>query len=197
MNDSISLPPWLRTVLIGAGLFLLGGVLSFGYSYRPLHGALTWKVEQLEERLDARNLENMKLESEVAKLRSQEETRVDPDSFKQVERELEKTRTALAQAEKDLKRADRKRKDANASASTWRKRYESLREQTAVAAATKPDPQPVASPATAPTAANSKEPDPTRTAAATAAGTTPQSPAAQEQGMLPASPATDNPTAQP
>ena len=52
MNVAIPMPPWLRTVLIGAGLFMLGGVLSFGYSYRPLHGALTWKVDELEERIN-------------------------------------------------------------------------------------------------------------------------------------------------
>jgi septal ring factor EnvC (AmiA/AmiB activator) len=196
MNVAIPMPPWLRTVLIGAGLFMLGGVLSFGYSYRPLHGALTWKVDELEERIDARNLENMKLEAEVTKLRSQEKIRVDPDSFKQIERELDKAGTALAQAEKDLKRAERKRKDANASASTWRKRYESLRDQTAAAAA-KPAAQPVASPsnseapikADAPAALLNSSPAPSEASS--------RSPAGEEQGILSAAPAADTSDAQP
>lgn len=144
------LPAWLRQTLIGLGLFLLGGLLSFGYSYRPLHGALTWQVEQLEERLDARNLENLRLSDELAKLRSAEAERVDPESFAQVERELEKTRSSLAQAEKDLSRAERKRKDANASASRWRKRYEKLRDEQRLAAKSTPAAKPTGSAAPAP-----------------------------------------------
>ncbi len=133
MDDSFPLPKWLRQALIGLGLFLLGGLLAFGYSYHPLHGALNWKVEQLEERLDARNLENLRLSDELAKLRSSEAESVDPESFAEVERELEKTRTTLAQAEKDLSRAQSKRKDANADAGRWRKRYEKLRDELKVA----------------------------------------------------------------
>ena len=151
MDDSLPLPAWLRQALIGLGLFLLGGLLAFGYSYRPLHGALTWKVDELEERLDARNQENLRLSDELAKLRSSESERVDPESFAQVEKELEKTRSSLAKIEKDLSRSERKRKDANASASRWRKRYEKLRDEQSVAAAT---PAPAESPApSAPAAA--------------------------------------------
>ena len=66
-----SLPSWARQVLAGAGLFVLGGLITFGYSWRPLHGALTWEVAALEKRLDERNLENLKLSDEIARLRSQ------------------------------------------------------------------------------------------------------------------------------
>jgi hypothetical protein len=144
MNDwrrlPLMLPPWLRQGLIGLGLFLLGGLISFGYSYRPLHGSLVWQVEQLEERLDARNLENMRLADELAKLRSVESERVDPGTFAEIERELTRARTALAQAEKDLSRSERKRKDANASADRWKKRYETLRDDLEVAAKRAPAP---------------------------------------------------------
>jgi len=54
MNDTIPMPPWLRNALIG-------GTLSFGYSYRPLRGVLTWRVNELEER----NFKNMKLEADA------------------------------------------------------------------------------------------------------------------------------------
>lgn len=157
MDGSTSLPDWARRALIGAGLFLLGGLLAFGYSYRPLHGALAWKVTALEEKLDARNLENLKLSDELARRRSEEAERVDPEAFDKIERALAKTEAALAQAEKDLSRADRKRKDANASARTWRKRYETLRDERAALPAASspaaPAPAAPANDASAPTAA--------------------------------------------
>ena len=138
MDDSNPLPGLVRQVLIGAGFFVLGGLLALGFSYRPLYGSLTWKVEALEERLDERNRENLALGDELAGLRAQEGERIDPDQFAQLERDLEKARQALAQAEKDRDRASRKRKDANASASRWRKRYETLRDQTSAASAVAP-----------------------------------------------------------
>ncbi len=176
MDESFSLPPWARQVLIGLGLFLLGGLVAFGYSWRPLHGALSWKVDALEEKLDARNLENLKLADELARLRSQEAERVDPEAFAEVEQALAKTESALSQAEKDLKRADRKRKDANASASRWRKRYETLRdEQARIPASPAPTPALADAPATA---AAPEAP------AAPAPADAPASPAAPETGIL-------------
>jgi hypothetical protein len=128
MDEENPLPPWLRQVLIGIGLFLAGAVLAFGYSYRPLHGKLSWQVEQLETRLHERNRENLELSDTLAQQKSIEAERIAPETFAQVERELDQTKRVLRQAEKDLKRAERKRKDANASASKWRKRFEELRD---------------------------------------------------------------------
>lgn len=130
MDDSLKRPGWARQALIGAGLFGLGGLIAFGYSWRPLHGSLTWKVAALEEKLDARNLENLKLSDELARRRSLEPQRVDPEAFREAQSSLETTETALAQARKDLARAERKRKDANASARVWQRRYEKLRDET-------------------------------------------------------------------
>jgi hypothetical protein len=134
MNRENPLPPWLRHALIGIGLFLAGAVLAFGYSYRPLHGALTWQIDQLESRLDERNRENVQLSDTLAKQKSIETKRIDPETLAQVERELDQTKRVLRQAEKDLKRAERKRKESNASAAVWRKRFEELRDVPAMAA---------------------------------------------------------------
>jgi hypothetical protein len=187
MNESFTLPTWARNVLTCVGLFLLGGLISFGYSYRPLHGAMAWKVDQLEERIDARNLENLRLTDEIAQLRASESTRIDPESLADLEGQFSKARIALEQAEKDLKRADRKRKDANSSASRWRKRYETLRDESAQAKAV----MPVAAPDPAP--AQRAEPAATApgpAAAATAPTVSPApSPSAPETGILPENPA--------
>lgn len=147
MDDSFTWPAGLRLALVGVGLFALGALVAFGYSYRPLHGAKSWQIAQLEERIDARNLENLKLADEVARLRSEVGGQVDPEAHAEVEQELERTLAALEQAQKDLERAERKRKDANASARRWRKRFETLRDETAVAAPAPAAPAPGPAPA--------------------------------------------------
>ncbi|HIF92266.1 MAG: hypothetical protein ABGX04_05980 [Myxococcales bacterium] len=144
MDGENPLPAWVRQILIGIGLFLAGALLAFGYSYRPLHGALSWQVDQLESRLDQRNLENLRLSDELAAKKSVEATAIDPDTYAQVERELEQTKRVLNQAERDLKRAEKKRKTADASASKWQKRFRELERQPAPVAAPAP-PAPSAS----------------------------------------------------
>lgn len=156
MQAEITLPGWLRNALIGLGLFIAGGAIAFGYSYRPLHGALTWKVEHLEARLDERNLELQALEDELNSLQSSDEERIDPETLSQVESELEKTRIALAALEKKNAKAEQKRKDANASARTWRKRFESLE----TAQRNAPAPPPPAAPAPVPVPENFVRPIP-------------------------------------
>ena len=127
MDQENPLPRLLRRALTGLGLFLAGALLAFGYSYRPLHGALSWQVDQLESRLDERNRENVRLSDALAKQNSIEATQIAPETLAQVERELEQTKRVLDQAEKDLKRAERKRRESNASAAKWRSRFEEVR----------------------------------------------------------------------
>ncbi|MBW2499193.1 MAG: hypothetical protein JRF61_18075 [Deltaproteobacteria bacterium] len=144
------LPLWLRQILAGVGLFLLGGLIAFGYSYRPLHGAKNWQIEQLETRLNAVNRENLTLSDELSALRTAEAERVDPATLAQVEQELEKTRSALTRSEKQLERAEKKQRDANSSATRWRQRYEELRDaQDALAARPRPSSAPSTPPASA------------------------------------------------
>jgi hypothetical protein len=146
-ENPLRLPLWFRHVLIGLGLFLAGAVLAFGYSYRPLHGALTWQVDQLESRLDERNRENVELSDMLARQKSNDATRIDPETLAQVERELDQTKRVLNQAEKDLKRSKRKQKQSAASATKWRKRFETLRDAPSTVANTAPGP--IEDPATA------------------------------------------------
>jgi hypothetical protein len=131
MDQENPFPRLLRRALTGLGLFLAGALLAFGYSYRPLHGALSWQVDQLESRLDERNRENVRLSDALAKQNSIEATQIAPETLAQVERELEQTKRVLDQAEKDLKRAERKRRESTASAAKWRSRFEELRDTSA------------------------------------------------------------------
>ena len=175
MDRENPLPLWLRQVLIGIGLFLAGAVLAFGYSYRPLHGAMSWEIEQLQTRLDERNRENLQLSDALARQKSNEATRIDPDTLAQVERELDQTKRVLRKTEKDLKRAESKRKESDVSAAKWRKRYEEIRDaETPKIAETPPPPEP------APTETSAFE-----IAPAAPAPNDGQSPDAQERGMLP------------
>ena len=184
--------------MIGLGLFVAGGLFAFGYSYRPLHGAISWQVDALEERIDERNLENQKLADELARLRSQDATRIDPEIFAKIERDLEKANKTLAQSEKDLDRSERKRKEANSSANRWKKRFEELRDQpvpvpAAVPAAPlappsgfSPPPRPGSAPVVAPTTTRPSPSGnaPTPRLAPRAVPTT------TESGMLPLTPQT-------
>jgi hypothetical protein len=185
------LPLWLRQILAGVGLFLLGGLIAFGYSYRPLHGAKNWQIEQLETRLHAVNRENLTLSDELSALRTSEAERVDPETLAQVEKELEKTQSALTRSEKQLERAENKQRDANSSAARWRKRYEELRDaQDAFAATSPPGPAPSAATAAPPASASPGMPgDPasalvpghSKSGAPPARGASPNAP---EDGML-------------
>jgi len=140
MNGENPLPLWARHALIGVGLFLAGALLAFGYSYRPLHGALSWQVDRLESRLDERNRENVQLSDALAKQKTFEATRIDPATLAQVERELEQTKRVLNQAERDLKRTERKRRESVANATKWRKRFEESRDAAMPIAATMSSP---------------------------------------------------------
>lgn len=154
-----SLPQIIRHIIVGVGIFALGAAFSFGYSYRPLHGALTFKVDSLEARLDERNREFLRVKDELARLQDDESTRIEPETLSQVESELTKTKSALRDAEKKAKRAESKRADANKNADRWRKRFESLRDQQQTMPE-RVEPSPVASPAaaTSPTEAEPSNP---------------------------------------
>lgn len=139
-------PSWLRQLVAGLGLFLAGGLFAFGYSYRPLHGARVWKIEQLEARLHEVGRENLALADELARLRTSASTRVDPETVDQLESELEQTKTLLGKVERRLETADRKRQQASSEASRWRRRFETLQEEqsaTPAAPASAPAPTPV------------------------------------------------------
>ena len=123
-----SLPAIVRQIVLGFGLFVAGAAIAFGYSYRPLHGALSWRVDHLETRLDERNRENFALREELSKLKSDRAKSIDPATLEQVRTELDQTRGALASAEDKVERLEKQRRNANAGADRWRKRYEKLRD---------------------------------------------------------------------
>jgi len=104
------------------------------------HSGVRVLLSPAEERLDERNRENVELSDLLARQKSNAATRIDPDTLAQVEKELEQTKRVLNQAEKDLKRAKRKQKESASSASTWRKRFEELRDASAAVADIAPSP---------------------------------------------------------
>jgi len=154
-----SLPQLLRHTILGIAIFALGAVFSFAYSYRPLYGSLTFKVDSLEARLDERNREFLKLRDELTSFQNDESTRIEPERLSQVESELAKTKVALRDAEKKAKRAEGKRADANTNADRWRKRFESLRDQQrAMPASVEPSPAAPPAAVTSPTSPDAATP---------------------------------------
>jgi hypothetical protein len=185
-----ALPLWLRQTLIGLGLFVAGGLFAFGYSYRPLHGARIWQIQRLESRLEVVNRENLALHDELAQLRSATSDRVDPGTLAQVERELEKTKAALARAEKGLESSEARRRELASKATRWQRRYEELRDAPA------PAPDPAAASSARPRLPNAAD-DPSLRApgGAATADVPPASPSASASPVAPAPPSLPSPEA--
>lgn len=175
-----ALPLWLRQTLIGLGLFVAGGLFAFGYSYRPLHGARIWQIQRLESRLETVNRENLALHDELAQLRSATSDQVDPETLAQVERELEKTKAALARAEKGLKSSEARRRELASKATRWQRRYEELRDAPA------PDPVPAAVSNARPVLPNAADDPPPSAPSGATANVPPGSPSAFASPAAPA-----------
>lgn len=149
-----ALPGWFRQIAIALVCFTVGALGAFGYSYRPLHGALTFKVEALEQRIDQRNRENLALKDEVALLQSGESSCIQPEELEEVKRELGQIHFALGESQAEVERVERNLRDANANANRWRKRFHSIRDaaEPTLPAAPTPAPQASAPPAASPPA---------------------------------------------
>lgn len=183
-----SLPEMVRLVLLCVAFFAAGAVLSFGYSYRPLHGALTFKVEALEGRIDERNRENLALRDEIGLLKSGESSCIEPEELAEVERELGRVRYQLSESEASVERAERNLRDANSNANRWRERFHELRDSgpTTMPAATAPTtppsrPERVES---GDSATHSRRPEPLFDGPLEEFSVSPESPKPPERGIL-------------
>ncbi len=98
---------WLKLLwrfpLLFAAVFLLGASCAFIYSYAPLHSSKNWKIDYLEDRVDAQNQQLSALEQELSQARARAQGGPQPEELEEMRGELEQSRTQIAGLEKDIR----------------------------------------------------------------------------------------------
>lgn len=112
-----------RRVGIHVGVFLAGALIAFVYSYAPLHSAKNWKIDYLEERLDASRLQIEDLERNLADVQKKMRTRADPEAFRLLQGELAVTDDTIGDLESKLARSQRRVKDLERSRDSWKAKH--------------------------------------------------------------------------
>jgi galactokinase len=103
--------------------FLVGGVLAFGYSYVPLHGAKNWKIDYQESRLEG---QREKLEELKAKLVAAEALAKRASALEQQvprREELEKALAKLEALEAKHSALGKANKKLTRDRNTWQSRH--------------------------------------------------------------------------
>jgi hypothetical protein len=150
-----------KRIGIYLGIFLAGGLITFVYSYSPLHKAKNWKIGYLEERLEARDAELKTVQAELVSVRTDNQDKPDGQTFKLLQDELvtvDKTVTELerklAKAEKRVKELEKSRKSWKAKAADAEAKRDALAARSAPADSSGPAAAPPASPAPGATTAS-------------------------------------------
>lgn len=158
-----------RRAGIYAGIFLAGGLLTFGYSYSPLHDAKNWRIDYLEERIRAKDAQLDELQKQLDEVRSEAADKPDGETFKLLQQELVTADKTVQELERKLARAEKQAKELERSRDKWKARHaeaESRRQPLAASA-------PAAEPAPATAAAETAAPDSAPAAPAPGAPATP------------------------
>jgi hypothetical protein len=127
------------------GVFLAGGLIAFVYSYSPLHKAKNWKIEYLEERLEAKDVELQAAEQELGNEVADNQDKPDGETFKLLQKELVTVDKTVKDLERKLAKSDRRVKELEKSRSNWKAKAaaaESDRDALAANQATTPSPEP-------------------------------------------------------
>ena len=133
------------------GVFLAGGLIAFVYSYSPLHKAKNWKIEYLEERLEAKEVELQTAGQELASVTADNEDKPDTETFKLLQNELVTVDKTVKELERKLAKAERRMKELETSRNNWKAKTakaESMRD--ALAASRVPMPAAAAAPPASP-----------------------------------------------
>jgi chromosome segregation ATPase len=103
------MPSWLKLLwrhpLPFVAAFALGTLCAFAFSYGPLHTSKNWKIDYLEDRVDAQNQKIGELEEELQGTRAQARGRPDPEELDALRTELEQVQAELAGSKTETRRA--------------------------------------------------------------------------------------------
>jgi hypothetical protein len=113
----------LRYPLLILTALLLGALLSFAYSYAPLHGAKNWKIDYLEERLESRNAQVLDLETQLREARASLEGTASDDEVRALRTRLDEATRLAAAREQEIAALEEKLESANRSRDSWKSRH--------------------------------------------------------------------------
>jgi hypothetical protein len=105
------------------GVFLVGAIGAFLYSYLPLHAAKDWKIDYLEERLAAKDLEIEQLADELQRMETALKDVPDGDTFKVLQDELVTADKTVKSLEQQVAKLERRVEDAERSRDQWKARH--------------------------------------------------------------------------
>jgi hypothetical protein len=116
----------MRRFLIAAGIylgtFLAGGIITFAYSYHPLHNAKNWKIEYLEARMVAKSARLDSAAEKLAVLEREALGRPDFEVFEGVQDQLTKAEKSVTSLEKKVSWSDKKIRELEQSRASWKRR---------------------------------------------------------------------------
>jgi len=127
----------LRRLAVRAGIyaatFFGGALLAFVYSYMPLHSAKDWKIDYLEERGAAKDVELEATRGELASLEADSAERPDAQTFKVLQDELAVADKTVKRLEKHVARLERRTKELERSRNNWKAKHAEAEEARAAA----------------------------------------------------------------
>jgi len=104
------------------GVFLGGAILSFAYSYAPLHNAKNWKIGYLEERLLAKDAEIEALGAKLRQLEGSLSDVPDGETFKVLQDELVTADKTVKRLEQEVSKLEKRAKEAERPRDQWKAR---------------------------------------------------------------------------
>jgi hypothetical protein len=115
-----------RKAGIYVGIFLAGGLISFVYSCGPLHNAKAWKIDYLEERLEARTTQLVELESQIAEQKSASDDTSRADELTKLRDDLASRSKSIEGLERKVAGSKKREKELTRSRDTWKTRHAKL-----------------------------------------------------------------------
>ena len=129
MNRLLDVTPWPRVIwhnpLLILAAFLVGGTVAFAYSYAPLHRAKDWKVDYLEDRLEARNEQVRDLEAQLGEAHGALADAPSGEQLSALKSQFAEATHLVDSQKREIDSLKRKLESASRSRDSWRAKHAS------------------------------------------------------------------------
>ena len=112
-----------------AGAFVLGGILAFGYSYVPLHGAKDWKIDYQESRLLSQREKLEELEVKLAAAEGEAARAANLEEEVPRRQELDEALAKLKALEGKYSKLEKQNVELTRSRDTWKSRHATAQQE--------------------------------------------------------------------